>query len=68
METNEKQTEEVTVTAIRIKGLGEFYFDQKYRTIDWRSDVGEEISLTPEHWKELAEKIPMMMKKLGVDE
>ena len=66
-----KQTEaeeEPTVTAIRFNGLGEFYYDKKYRTIDWRSEVGEEISLTPVTWAVLAEKIPVMLKKLGADD
>ena len=61
----QKIEEEPTVTAIRFKGLGEFYYDKKFRTIDWRSEFGEEISLTPAHWRELAEKIPQMLVILG---
>ena len=61
-----EEEEEPTVTAIRFKDLGEFYYDMKYKTIDWRSEFGEEISLTPEHWEALEKIIPKMMKQLGV--
>ena len=57
----------ITVTAIRTE-LGEFYFDKKYGTIDWRSDEGEEISLLPQEWERLREEIPRMMRILGVDD
>lgn len=59
--------EDVTVTAIRMGSLGEFYFDRKYRTIDWRSGTGEEVSLMPDEWRRLAEAIPRMMELLGAD-
>ena len=54
------------VTAINHPDLGEFYHDKKYRTIDWRSPDGEEVSLTADLWKQLAEAIPEMMGILGV--
>lgn len=64
---NEMQTEENgRITAIRYPGIGEFYFDMRFKTIDWRSEFGEEISLTPEHWEALEKIIPKMMKQLGV--
>lgn len=47
--------------------MGEFYYDKKYGTVDWRSVTGEEVSLMPEEWKELMETIPMMLEKLGVE-
>ena len=61
------EAENVAVTAIRTKA-GEFYFDRKYGTIDWRTEIGEEISLTPAHWEELAEEIPRMLKMLGAED
>ena len=64
---NGMPAEDVLVTAIRMGSLGEFYFDRKYRTIDWRSGTGEEVSLMPDEWRRLAEAIPRMMKLLGVE-
>ena len=61
------EAENVAVTAIRTKA-GEFYFDRKYGTIDWRTEIGEEISLTQAHWEELAEEIPRMLKMLGAED
>jgi len=54
------------VTAIRKTGMGEFYHDVQYRTVDWRSPEGEEISLFPEEWMKLAEEIPEVLGILGV--
>lgn len=54
-------------TAVRNARMGEFYFDSKYRTIDWRSPEGEEISLVPEDWKKLAVLIPKMLYVLGAE-
>ena len=62
------KAEDAQVTAIRFPGLGEFYFDSKYGTVDWRSNEGEEISLTPADWTKLAEKIPEMLRLLGADD
>ena len=59
---------DVTVTAIRVQGLGEFYYDKKFRTIDWRSGTGEEISLTPVDWAVLANRIPQMLQMLCADD
>lgn len=64
---NGMPAEDVLVTAIRMGSLGEFYFDRKYRTIDWRNGTGEEVSLMPDEWRRLAEAIPRMMKLLGVE-
>ena len=60
---NGMQVENVQVTAIRTD-LGEFYWDRKYRTIDWRNNEGDEVSMDPEGWRKLREEIPMMMKVL----
>ncbi len=57
-----------TVTAIRVKDLGEFYFDRKHGTVDWRSDVGEEISLVPQDWELLHKWLPVVLKALGQDD
>ena len=54
------------VTAIRDPQLGEFYFDQKFNMIDWRTPDGEEISLSPDGWRSLARKIPEILGVLGV--
>ena len=58
--------ENTSVTAIRTE-VGEFYFDRRYRTIDWRSESGDEISMAPEDWKKLAVKIPEMMQFLDAE-
>jgi hypothetical protein len=53
--------------AIRNDRLGEFYYDRKYRTIDWRHPAGEEISLPPEDFAALADMIPRILHVLGVE-
>ena len=55
-----------TVSAIKHPQLGEFYYDQKFNSIDWRSPEGEEISLHPSMWKELYMIIPDVMGILQV--
>ena len=55
-----------TVSAIKHPQLGEFYYDQKFNSVDWRSPEGEEISLHPAMWKELYMIIPDVMGILGV--
>lgn len=54
--------------AVRNSRMGTFYFDEKFKTVDWRSPFGEEISLPPEDWKWLADHIGMILHALGVDE
>ena len=53
--------------AIRNEKLGEFYYDMKYRTIDWRHPSGDEISLPPEDFAALADMIPQILHVLGVE-
>lgn len=53
--------------AIRNKKMGTFYYDEKYRTIDWRHPAGEEISLPPEDWKWLGDHINEILIALGVE-
>ena len=55
-----------TVSAIKHPQLGEFYYDKKFNSVDWRSPEGEEISLHPAMWKELYMIIPDVMGILQV--
>ena len=55
---------EYETSAIIVKDLGEFYFDKKYNTIDWRAPDGAETSLTPEGWRHLHDSIPEMLSVL----
>ena len=56
-----------TVSAIRVDGLGEFYHDKKYNSVDWRTDGGDEVSMAPWSWGQLADDLPRILKRLGVD-
>jgi hypothetical protein len=58
--------DEFQVTAIRSDKYGEFYYDKKYNCIDWRNEGGDEISLTPGGWADLAEDLPKILRALGV--
>lgn len=55
-----------TVT-IRHPNLGVFYYDQKFHCIDWRSEEGDEISLSLQAWSELHKDLPEIFKRLGVE-
>lgn len=54
------------VTGIRTENFGEFYYDQKLNSIDWRTEEGDEISLPPIGWKNLMQEMPDILKALGV--
>lgn len=54
------------VTAIRHPVLGEFYYDQKFNRIDWRTPEGDEVSMAPENWRAFTKAIPEIMGVLGV--
>ena len=54
------------ITAVKPPDLGEFYYDHKFNSIDWRFE-GEEISIAPNDWKRLLELLPTILKVLGVD-
>jgi len=54
------------ITAVRAPDLGEFYYDHKFNSIDWRFE-GEEIFIAPNDWKRLLELLPTILKVLGVD-
>ena len=47
--------------------IGEFYYDTKYKTIDWRTDIGDEVSMTPKCWRKLLKMLPNVLAVLGVD-
>ncbi len=53
--------------AIRHPNLGVFYYDQKFHCIDWRSEEGDEISLSLQAWSELHKDLPDIFKRLGVE-
>ena len=55
------------VTAVKHPELGEFYYDRKFASIDWRTPEGDEVSLGPVWWKKMAEDLPKIMAVLGVD-
>lgn len=54
-------------TAISNDQLGEFYYDRKYRTIDWRNPYGDEVSMPPEDWARLSDMIPQILHVLGAE-
>lgn len=60
-------TKAYKVTGIRTEQFGEFYFDKKFNSIDWRTEEGDEIGMSPQGWKNLAEELPDILHALGVD-
>lgn len=54
------------VSAIRVENLGEFYYDIKYNSIDWRAPDGAEVSLHPGEWERLMDELPGILTALGV--
>ena len=58
--------DEFQVTAIRSDKYGEFYYDKDHNCIDWRNGYGDEVSLTPGGWADLAEDLPKILRALGV--
>ena len=57
----------LTVTAVTHPNLGEWYFDRKYNAIDWRTPEGDEVSLTPAWWIEMAHELKKILNVLGVN-
>ena len=55
------------ITGIRTEEFGEFYYDRKYNSIDWRTEDGDEVSLSPIGWKNLMEELPDILAALGVE-
>ena len=56
-----------TVTAIKYPEIGEFYYDRKYNSIDWRTPEGDEVSMSPTAWKILQHDLKEIMTVLGVE-
>ena len=54
------------VSAVRNREWGEFYYDEKCGTIDWRHPGGEEVSLPVVDWRRLPDLIPMILIHLGL--
>ena len=54
------------VSAVRHPELGEFYHDQKYKCIDWRTPEGDEVSMSLQAWKNLYYDLPNILGVLGV--
>ena len=65
VETPEKPGEHYQYTAIMVSGLGEFYHDRKYNTVDWRNEEGDEISMSPFSWLMLSKELPSILKRIG---
>ena len=69
VETPEKPKQPVKaykVTGIRTENFGDFYFEQKFKSIDWRTEEGDEIGLPPIGWKNLMQEMPDILNALGV--
>jgi len=66
-EKPKKQEKKYTVTGIRTEQFGEFYYDKKFESIDWRTVEGDEVSLSPLGWKNLMEELPDILDALGVE-
>lgn len=56
------------IAALRHPVLGEFYYDRKFKSLDWRTNGGDEVSLSPACWKLLVELLPEILKTLGVEQ
>lgn len=54
------------VAAVRDDEIGEFYYDAKFNTMDWRAPDGTEVSILPETWHMVTKKLPEIMKILGI--
>lgn len=55
------------VTAVTHPDLGEWYFDRKFNSIDWRTPEGDEVSLPPSWWMMMMAELPNVLQALGVD-
>lgn len=55
------------IAALRHQDIGEFYYDKKFNSIDWRTPEGDEVSMPPVYWKQLADELPKIMRLLGVE-
>ena len=55
------------VTAVKDPVLGEFYHDQKYGCIDWRTPEGDEVSMPVAAWRKLIDRLPDVLGVIGVN-
>lgn len=67
----EQKTEPLACDGFTVRCIecdfGKFYYDAKFGLLDWTSPDGEEVSFTPEAWKQFAtEALPKAMAILGV--
>ena len=62
-----KREARYTVTAIKYPEIGEFYYDRKYNSIDWRTPEGDEVSMSPTAWNILQNDLKEIMTVLGVE-
>ena len=58
---------EFEIAGIRHQDPGEFYYDKKFNSIDWRTPEGDEVSLPPVWWKQIVAELPKILRMLGVD-
>lgn len=54
------------ITGVRDKNLGEFHFDRDRNSLEWRTGAGEEVLMSVDGWRMLADRLPEIMKTLGV--
>lgn len=66
LKEEKKTDDDLETTAVRDKNLGEFYFDHDHNCIDWRTGLGDEVSLGISGWKLMVEKLPKILRSLGV--
>lgn len=67
VEEDRRKDIEWTIPAIRHCVFGEWYYDQEHNRIDWRTPEGDEVSFSPDGWKQLMNDIlPEALKRLGV--
>ena len=55
------------IAGIRHQDLGEFYYDKKFNSIDWRTPEGDEVGMSPVWWRQLLSDLPKILKMLGVE-
>ena len=67
MEKERDFSDRCTTTAINVDELGEFYYDRRHNTVDWRAPSGDEVSLGPIWWRQLVNDLPLILKKLGAN-
>ena len=53
------------ITAINHPDLGEFYYDKKFKSFDWRTPEGDEVSMSPAAWNCLLNELPHILRILG---